>query len=464
MNLSANNKRKLLIVEDEIYLAESIKDLLLDSGNDIHITQRQDEAMDIIEKINPDLMILDLALPPSFKVSDGIDFFKKCIELKLDCKIIIMTGQGKINDAIECIKLGAEDFLMKPINPDVLQIVVERGLYKQYLERKVNHYEKKYELENRFSDIIGKSSAMKKVFRGIKYAASMEENVLILGETGTGKGMVAKEIHEESKRRTHAYICINCASFSRYLIESELFGHEKGAFSGAIDVKVGKFEYANKGTLFLDEVGEVSIDLQAKLLHAVEEKRIQRVGGNKEIEVDVRIIAATNKNIEKAIDDRLFRRDLYYRLNVLPLYIPPLRERKEDIFLLASYFAKRYASKFQKAEINITPEAMNRLEEHDWPGNVRELENVIITAILRAKNEILTVSDLPDSLFNLEEDIETKMGDESEGFMEGMKHEIAKEYKNALHKAKGNKSLAARYLGIHESTFRYRLKKYQKFF
>jgi len=467
MRSESVEEKSILIVEDEPYLSASIKELLEPHGYRIDIVSDTSDAMGKVMEVEPDLMILDLSLPPSYRVEEGIAFFKECLKANLACKIIIMTGQGKLDDAIECIRSGAEDFLLKPVNPEVLNIVVERTLYKQSLERKVKELESTQYKDQPFHNIVGTSEAMKNVYRGILYAASIDANVLITGETGTGKGLVARAIHESGIRKSHPFVQVNCAALSSTLIESELFGHEEGAFTGAKDLKMGKFEYARKGSLFLDEVAEIPLEVQVKLLNAVEEKKIQRVGGNREIETDVRIIAASNRDIEGAVRKGSFRKDLFYRLNVLPIHIPPLRSRRDDIAPLVSFFVDEYAGKFEKPIDSVSPVAMEKLQSHDWPGNVRELENVVVRAVVSADKRTLSPEDFPDPSVRPQEyqrDLEAIEADRPEDYLDAVEHEIALEYKDALIKSKGNKSKAAKSMGMSESTFRYRLKKYQKFF
>lgn len=455
----------ILIIEDEEYLAQSIRDLLEPSGYKVHIAPDREEGREKLNRIKPDLLLLDLALPPSYAVRDGMEFFKECLASNEVCKIIVMTGQGKVNDAIECMQYGAEDFLLKPVNPDVLAIVVERALYKHLLERKVSELEADATESFGFEGIVGTSKVMKKVFKGILYAASIDENVLITGETGVGKGLVARAIHQRSDRKHSPFVHVNCAALSRTVIESELFGHEKGAFTGAKDFKLGKFEYAADGTIFLDEVAEIPVDLQIKLLHAVEEKTVQRVGGNTDIKLASRVIAAADKDITEAVADGSFRKDLFYRLNVLPIRIPSLRERKEDIPALVSCFLEKYCRESGKPLVSLLPSALARLEEHDWPGNVRELENVLARAANSATDKALSSDDLtisPRALGRDEAGIHP-VGEEDEDLLVGVEGQLASAYRAALLEAKGNKSLAAKLLGLPESTFRYRLKKYRRF-
>lgn len=459
-------QEKILIIEDEEYLAKSIRDLLEPSGYKIHIAQDRKEGREKIDELRPDLLLLDLALPPSYTVAEGIEFFKECLSSKECPKIVVMTGQGKVDDAIECIRFGAEDFLLKPVNPDVLSIVVERALYKLFLEKKLNELEADSDGSFGMAGIVGNSKIMKKVFKGILYAASIDENVLITGETGVGKGLVAKAIHQRSDRRDSPFVHVNCAALSRSIIESELFGHEKGSFTGAKDYKVGKFEFAQQGTVFLDEVAEIPVDLQIKLLHAVEEKAIQRVGGNTDIRIDARIIAAANRDLSEAVADGAFRKDLFYRLNILPIRIPPLRERKEDIPVLVSFFLDKYCRKHGKPPVSLRPSGLAKLEEHDWPGNVRELENVLARAVISTNEKVLSSDDLTLSLHTRGRHRE--VGDavpveQEDDLVGAVEEELAAEYRAALLKAKGNKSMAAKLLGVPESTFRYRLKKYRRF-
>lgn len=470
----------ILIIEDEEVLAQSIRDLLAPSGYAIHIAPDPEEAREKIRWARPDLLLLDLALPPAYAVRDGVEFLKECLSSGVGAKIIVMTGQGRVEDAIECIRFGADDFLFKPVNPDVLSIVVERALYKHQLERKVAELEAGEGDSLAHVGIVGASPVMRKVIKGIVYAASIEENVLITGERGTGKGLAAGAIHRLSDRRDAPFVHVDCSALSGTLMESELFGHEKGAFTGAGDFKVGRFERAGEGTVFLDEVAAMPVDLQIKLLHAVEEKTIQRVGGNSDIRLKARVIAAADRDLAEAVSEGSFRKDLFYRLNILPIRIPPLRERKEDIPALVSFFLEKYCRERGRPPVTLLPSALARLGEHDWPGNVGELESVVARAVLAARGQELSSDDVTVSLRALAGDeagmepdggagndqagmgphggIEEEEGEDGEAGGEP----LAPEYRSALRKAGGNQSLAAKLLGLPESTFRYRLKKHRK--
>ena len=424
--------------------------------------------MKMLLELDPDLIILDLALPPSFDIKEGLGFFQKILEARRNTKVIIMTGQGTLNEAIQCIRQGADDFLFKPVDPDVLSIVIERAIYKRFLEKRVRDLESEFDTHGPFPELIGESPSMRRIFRGIRYASAMDENVLIVGETGTGKRLVAQAIHNSSSRCGYPFVTVNCAALSPGIVESELFGHEKGSFTGATDKKVGKFEYANNGTIFLDEVAEIPVGIQAKLLTVVEEKEIQRVGGNRSIRINTRIISATNRDPQQAIKEGRFRQDLYFRLNILPIFIPPLRERREDIPVLKKYLVRKFCEKYNRTIPPIDNEVMERLMKHEWPGNVRELENIITRALMTNKEGRLTVEDFP--VLSMEQDqTDHPWEGESEPrpdttLQEEIDREVAVEYIEAMRKAKGNKSMAARVLGIHESTLRYRLKKYEKVF
>ena len=453
---------KILLVEDEEYLAESIKRTLKSYGYDIHVAGHPGDGMSMMLELDPDLIILDLALPPSFHIREGLEFFQRVLEGRRRTKIIILTGQGTVNEAVRCIRQGADDFLFKPVKPEALAIVIERSLYKGFLEKRVRELEAEFDGQGSFPDLIGESRAMRRIFRGIRYAADMDENVLIVGETGTGKGLVAQAIHDSSSRSRGRFVTVNCTALAQGLVESELFGHEKGAFTGAHEQKTGKFEYAGSGTIFLDEVAEIPISVQAKLLTVVEEKMVNRVGGNRSVTVNARIISATNRNPGEAIRQGRFREDLYYRLNVLPIMIPPLRERRDDIAVLARYFVRKFCEKYNRRTLPFHSDAIVRLADHHWPGNVRELENVITRAMMERAEGELTAEDLPIEPVGDSASARLDKPPASSGLDEEIGREVAMEYVEALREAKGNKSLAAKTLKIHESTFRYRLKKYEK--
>lgn len=380
-------KGKILIVDDEVGILDTVSEILEDEGYKTLKAEDAETAMDILEREDIDLIFLDVWLPKM----NGIEAIKKIREKDLDIPIIMISGHGNVEVAVQAVKLGAFDFLEKPLSMERILLTAERALQFKNLERENiklrSSLIKKYEL-------VGSSQVMKKIKAQIEMIAKGDSRVLILGESGTGKELVARMIHSLSPRANAPFIEVNCAAIPQELIESELFGHEKGAFTGAIDRKIGKFELANEGTLFLDEIGDMSLITQAKLLRVIETQKFQRVGGTRDITVNVRIISATNKNLTEEIKKGNFREDLYYRLNVVPIYIPPLRERKEDIPELIDYFMEEFNREKGWKKKTIKDEAMKILKSYDWPGNVRELKNAVERLMIMIPKDVIEASDI----------------------------------------------------------------------
>lgn len=384
-----SSKAIILIVDDEETIRFSIKEFLEGQGYEVIVAETCEQAQEKINEFLPDLVLLDLRLPNM----GGIEFLEKIKTKDPNALIIVMTGYGSVDSAVEAMKIGAYDYLEKPFKTEHLKLVIEKALSTQALRREV--------LELRaqqwtFADepggvIIGNSQQMKEIYSLIKQVAkSPSTTVLIYGESGTGKELVARAIHHLSSRRNGRFVDINCAALTESLLEAELFGYEKGSFTGAITTgKPGLFEVADKGTIFLDEIGEMGIILQAKLLRILQERQFKRVGGINDIKIDVRVIASTNRNLEEEVEAGNFRKDLYYRLKVLPIYVPPLRERKEDIMLLVKHFVHKYNNEFNKNVYHIPAETEKLLLEYHWPGNIRELKNVIERTVLISSNGTL---------------------------------------------------------------------------
>ncbi len=471
---------EIVLVEDEKALLNAMASLLSGLGHTVQTAESTGEALEKIRGLDAGLVILDLALPVSTEdiplIENGMRLFEDTQRFENKrFKTIIVTGEGKTKEAVACIKRGAEDFVIKPIDPDTFPVIVERAMEKlslevnqEFMERKLTELEEDYSPERHFPHIVGQSRAMKTVFKGILYGSEIDENILITGETGTGKRLVAEAVHSNSKRRDEKFVIVNCGGLAPGLFESELFGSERGAYTGAHRRREGKFEYAGAGTVFLDEVGEIPLHLQAKLLHAVERRRITRVGGNEEVHVRARIICATNKNLEEEVDRGNFRQDLLYRLRVFPIFVPPLRDREGDIMILAEHFLKEHSAKKQKPLIGFSPDAREQLNTHLWPGNVRELENVMIRAVISTgrKQQFLTGGDI-ETYGAGEQDrpgpakADSRPGKLSEAsVMEMIRKEESQKYVDALLAAGGNKAKAARLLGIPENTFRYRVMKW----
>jgi len=392
-------KAKLLIVDDEKHIREGLGKALSLDGYDVQLASDGQEAIDKVEEGDVDLVITDLKMP----LRSGEELLKDALERYPYLPIIILTGHGTIENAVEAMRNGAYDFITKPLNIDKLSLIVKRALENSSLKRQnrelLNQLKKKYSFEY----IIGKSAPMKKVFETIELVAPSRANVLVTGESGTGKEMIADAIHHHSPRREKSYIKVHCAALPESLLESELFGHEKGSFTGAIARKRGRFELANLGTIFLDEIGEISLQTQVKLLRVIQEREFERVGGEERIKVDVRIISASNRNLKDEIERGNFREDLYYRLNVVSIHVPPLRERPDDIPLMVHKFIEEF-SKENKREIEgITNGALQALMSYKWPGNVRELRNVIESIVVLTKARIITEQDLPVGVLSKDE-------------------------------------------------------------
>jgi|YelNatPaOPRAMG01_1025707.scaffolds.fasta_scaffold00013_29 two-component system response regulator AtoC len=377
---------KILIVDDDELLNNSLNAVLSREGFDTVSVTKGEEAFGKIQEFQPDLILLDLYLG----TITGLDILQKLRDESMDVPVILITAFSDVNSAVKAIKLGAEDFVLKPLDLEQLEILIKKVLGRRKLER---HFEiLKEELHQKIGpySIVGKSEVLKKVVYTAEKLARADTTVLLIGESGSGKELIARVIHEKSERSDGPFVSINCGAIPKELAESELFGYEKGAFTGAMDkMRQGKFELANGGTILLDEVGELSPETQVKLLRILETKKFYRLGGAKEIVVDVRIIAATNRNLKMAVEHGQFREDLYYRLNVAQIHIPPLRERVEDIALLANTFLDEFNKKFNKSIKGFTPDALKVLEKYAWPGNVRELRNAIERVVLLESDTVV---------------------------------------------------------------------------
>ncbi len=381
----------ILIVDDESRVRESIRIILQDEGYSVLEAGLGEEGLARVVADKPDCVLLDIWMPGM----DGIEVLKSIKQLDKDLPVVIMSGHGTIETAVKAAKLGAYDFLEKPLSIDKLALVLRNALsQRSLLER---NRALKGDQETR-AEFIGVSSTIGKILDQVKIVAPTQASVLITGENGTGKELLARSIHAGSRRSAEAFVAVNCAAIPDTLIESELFGHERGAFTGATARKVGKFDLAHRGTLFLDEIGDMSLATQAKILRVLEEKVFQRVGGNRDIIVDVRVIAATNKNLQAEISGGRFREDLYFRLNVFPFHLPPLRQRKEDIPLLLEHFLAEYGRMYGKPALTFSGEAEAALVSYPWPGNVRELRNVAERIAIISNQEVIDLSMIPSSI------------------------------------------------------------------
>ncbi len=382
----------ILIVDDEVGVRESLK-MVLKTNYEVFLAKNAEEAFLQIKENLPQVILLDIILPDV----DGLRVLEKVKQKEPETIVIMITATKTVKTAVEAMKLGAYDYITKPFDVDELRLTIHRALSAQSLQKEVNHL--RGEIDRTY-EIIGDSQPMKDVFKVIRQIADSKSTVLIMGESGTGKELVARAIHYNSNRKGFPFVAINCAAIPETLIESELFGHEKGAFTNAIEKKLGRFEIAHQGTLFLDEIGELSLATQAKILRFLEEKEFTRVGGPKTMKVDVRLITATNRELKQMMKAGRFREDLYYRINVVPIVISPLRERKEDIPLLLDYFIKKLSAEHHKNVKGLSKEALKILIDYEWPGNVRELENLIERVIALTSNEFIEAEELPLSFRN----------------------------------------------------------------
>jgi DNA-binding NtrC family response regulator len=381
----------ILIVDDELVMRESLAGWLERDGHYVRTASGGEEALAVFKEKHFDILLVDIKM----EGISGLDVLKSIKENETDTAVVMITAYGSIATAIEAMKNGAHDYLLKPFDPDELGVLIDKILKSQAQNRENQYLREQVKERSRFESMIGQSAAMQEIFDLICSVAPADSTVLITGETGTGKGLAAKAIHTRSPRCNGPFVTVNCGAIPEHLMESELFGHQKGAFTDAKETKRGRLELAHGGTLFLDEIGEISMRMQIDLLRVLEDRVFYRVGGTQPIEADFRVIAATNRNLEKAIEDGIFREDLFYRLNVFSITMPSLRNRKEDIPLLAEHFLYRYIKEINKPVEKISRGAMDELMLHEWPGNVRELENAIERAVVVCKNQIIEPANLP---------------------------------------------------------------------
>lgn len=454
-------KPRILAVDDEESIREFLEIMLKKEGYDVTTAADGQQAIDILKKKSFDMVISDMQMPNV----TGMELLKHVKDNYPDLVFMIITAFGTTESAVEAMKLGAYDYITKPFKIDEVRIVIGNALRSKNLEVENRTLKKEMQKEFSFQSLVGNSEKMHHIYELIKRVSQTPTNVLITGESGTGKEMVAKAIHVNGPLKNKPFVTINCGAIPENLMESEMFGHKKGSFTGAIQDKVGLFEVADGGTLFLDEVGELPLTIQVKLLRAIQERVIRRVGATEDQKIEVRIIAATNRDLEDMIKQGMFREDLYYRLNVILIRVPPLRERADDITLLAKHFLQKYTSRFGKPVAGISDEAMKTLRKYDYPGNVRELENIIErTVALEAGSTILPESLPPfvntPSGRKLASSYEIEIGDEGielEKIIGQMEKELLVK---AIHKANGVKKKASKLLGITFRSMRYRCDKY----
>jgi two-component system response regulator AtoC len=440
------NEELILIVDDEENMLEVLERVLTAAGYQVLPAAGADEALRLFNKRRPALVITDLVMP----YTDGLGLLAALKEIDPSVPVVMITAFGTVETAVTAMKKGAYDYVLKPFDNDEILFVARKAI-SSGRDRNSKLY--RTDPDNL---LIGTSEKITRIYEVIDKVADSMGTVLIRGETGTGKELVAREIHRQSQRREGPFICVNCAALPDTLLESELFGYERGAFTGAVNSKPGRFEFARGGTIFLDEIGDMSMLMQAKLLRVLQDKTVTRLGGTKATEIDVRIIAATNKDIERACHEKEFRDDLYYRLNVLSIIIPPLREHKEDIPAVARYFVEYYSKRDGRSVKEISPECLNWLLAYDWPGNVRELENVIERAVILSSREMI---EPPDLSIHSEE----RVNDSS--LKSAVRSTTAEIEKQAIMKAladnKGNRSKAAKQLGISRRTLITKIQLYQ---
>jgi two-component system NtrC family response regulator len=445
-------KSSILLIDDDDSLRRVIEFSLAEAGYKVQAAASGEEGLRLFGKEPFDAVITDITMPGM----NGMEVLSRVRERDDTLPVILITAYGTIESAVLAMKQGAFDYITKPFNRDELRMTLDRALRMRRLEKE--NAVLRAEVTDRycFESILGSGGKLKEVLDLAGRVAASDATVLITGESGTGKELLAKGIHYNSKRADASFVAVNCAAIPENLIESELFGHMKGSFTGAVRDHEGKFEQADGGTLFLDEIGDLRIDLQAKILRALQERQVDRVGGTKPVTVDVRVIAATNRDIEKAVKDGLFREDLYYRLSVVTLNMPPLRERRDDIPVLVEHFLKKFN---RDAGVTIEGEALSAIKSYGWPGNVRELENVIERASVLKRGAVITPADLPDKLKKERTGIDSiilNLPDEGISLEDLEKSLILK----ALEKHNNNQTRAAEYLGITRPTLIYRLEKY----
>ncbi len=447
---------KILVVDDEQNQRDIISDILIRAKYEVAVASGLAEAAEEVERDTLDLVITDLKMEDG----NGIDVVREVKRISPETEVIVMTAYGSIESAVDAMREGAYDYITKPFDTDVLLLAVRKALEHKVLREENEELRELVETRFTLGNIVGAGPKMQKTFRLIERSIPVNSTVLIQGESGTGKELVARSIHFNGPRSKNPFIAVNCAAVPENLIESELFGHEKGAFTGAIQMKKGKFELANGGTIFLDEIGDMSMDLQAKLLRVLQEMKIERVGGTALIPVDVRVIAATNKNLEEEVANGRFREDLYFRLNVILIEIPPLRERAEDIPMLIDHFKRKLSEKFQRNYPPLEPAAVDKLMAYHWPGNVRELENTLERLLVLTEKGRIEVSDLPRNLLSPPANIEQLEGVSlpKEGIsIEDVEKKLIHD---ALARTGGHILRASKLLGMTYKTLQYRIKKY----
>jgi DNA-binding NtrC family response regulator len=432
----------ILVADDDPYIGKVLTDRLESLGHHVLLTTSGKGVLELLERHDPQVALLDIAMADI----SGIEVLKEIRRRGRDFPVVMITAYGSIDLTVQAMREGAYDFIPKPFKLDHIALVIEKAIERQRLRRKVEILSE--ETDKRYQLLIGTSSKMTQAVETARKSAKAKATVLLLGESGTGKELFARAIHNWSERKDGPFVAINCVGLSKELLESELFGHEKGAFTGAHQLKKGKMELAHGGTVFLDEVGDIVSEVQAKLLRFLQEREFERVGGTKSTRVNVRIVAATNRDIAAYVQDGRFREDLYHRLNVIPIALPPLKERKEDIPDLSQFFLKRFSLDAKKNFTGITNEALEKFTSYDWPGNVRELANVIEHAVVLGQGTAITIADLPPTIRGY--DSSTKADSLSyRNAVDNYRRELVS---RVLAQSRGNRVVAAKTLGLHEKS------------
>jgi two-component system NtrC family response regulator/two-component system response regulator HydG len=451
----AMRHERILIVDDERNARQALHTILTEEGFEVAEASDGEEALGQLESFAPDVVLSDVRMPRM----DGITLLKKAQEQGCSATFVIMTAFGSVEAAVEAMQSGAENYLLKPLDVRAVLVVLQKVLEKRKIVRDADALRRRIRERFQFRNIIGDSAELQSVFEVVKQAAPTKATVLILGESGTGKELIAQALHEESPRKDKPFIKVNCAALSETLLESELFGHEKGSFTGAAGRREGRFELADGGTLFLDEIGDISPSIQIKLLRVLQEREFERVGGTHTLKVDVRLVAATNRDLAAEVKAGKFREDLYYRLNVVAVTLPPLRQRKGDIPALVSHFIGKYSAAYGKTIKGLAPGTLNVLLTHSWPGNVRELENAIERSVVLCTGTELTTDGLPPSM----QGPRPKMGEAGPFIPWGSMYEIEREaILRTLDIVGGSSTKAAEVLRISVRKIQYRLKEYSK--
>lgn len=450
---------RILIVEDDKNTLSGLVEILSEEGYEVVGEASSHKALTLLQKETFEILLTDLRLPGI----NGLELYEKSREFTPDMKTIVMTAYSSVKDAVESMKKGVYEYLTKPLNLEELFVIIRKAIEERKIIKENVELKDKLKSSYHFENIIGNSDAMRNVFKIIEKVSQSQSTVLIRGESGVGKELVARAIHYNSPRANHALVEISCVSFPETLLESELFGYEKGAFTGATSLKKGRFELADAGTIFLDEIGDISQSVQTKLLRVLQEKEITRLGGTSSIKIDVRVITATNRNLEEALKSERIREDLYYRLNVISIIVPPLRERKEDIPLLIEYFVRKYGEENQKPTLRVSEDALDLCMNYHWPGNVRELENAVENAVVLGEGDVILPEHLPINIYakgftDMKREVLALSG---KTYREKMEFAESIILKDAIKQAGGNKSKAAKNLKISLRTMRYKVKRYK---